>query len=373
MRHNKDTNSSKICIAIIGLGKISKNHLLSVLDLYDYCLLSAICDISNSQIDSTLNLVNDFYRQNNLENDKLNIYNDLNNLINDYKIEKINIDLVVLCTPSGMHASQTCIFSELGISVCTEKPMATKWKDAIDMVRQCKKNNVNLFVIQQMRLYPSAQLIKKQIDKGRFGKLALVNVNIFWNRSQSYYDQDKWRGSVDLDGGALMNQAIHYIDLIRWFFGDIISLNASLATIARSIETEDTAVINLKWSNNALGNISVTMLSLPKNIENSITIIGSNGSVKLGGESSNEIQHWFFSSNDSDDDLIDNTTWANESRFIAHKRYYENIINTLNGSSDPICTSLEALKSFELIEAAHLSHKYQKNISLPLSNLEYSF
>ncbi len=362
-------NPKKINIAIIGLGKISKNHIISILELRNYCTLAAICDISSENLNSTQSYINNFTGEN-INYLQPKAYLSLDDLLNDYKNNLIKLDLVVLCTPSGMHPFQTSLCSEQGVNVCTEKPMATNWRDALKMVNECKRNNVKLFIIKQMRLYPSVQLVKKQIDKQRFGRLALVNVNIFWNRSQSYYDEGEWRGSVDLDGGALMNQAIHFVDLTRWFLGDASTVDASLATIARNIDTEDTAVVNIKWPNNALGNIALTMLSLPGNIENNITIIGEKGSVKLGGKTFKEIKHWFFKDADSDDDLIDNPSWTSEASHIGHKRYYKNMIKALIDGTSSICLPDDALKTFELLIASHLSHEKNHTISLPLSETD---
>ena len=216
---------------------------------------------------------------------------------------KISIDLVVLTTPSGLHPSQAIAAAKAGLHVCTEKPMATRWNDGLSMVNACDACGVHLFVVKQNRFNSTLQLLRKQIKADRFGKLAMVCINVFWQRPQSYYDQDKWRGTLELDGGALMNQASHYIDLLDWLVGPVESISASIATLDRNIEAEDTAALQLRWRNGALGTMAVTMLTYPKNLEGSITIIGTEGTVRIGGPAVNKIEHWSFKNSSPDDEL----------------------------------------------------------------------
>ncbi|MBM5798838.1 MAG: Gfo/Idh/MocA family oxidoreductase, partial [Cyanobacteria bacterium K_Offshore_0m_m2_072] len=155
------------------------------------------------------------------------------------------VDLVVLATPSGLHPGQVIAAAEAGLHVCTEKPMATRWADGVAMVKACDDAGVRLFVVKQNRFNSTLQLVKRQLQAGRFGKLAMVAVNVFWQRPQSYYDQDGWRGTWEFDGGALMNQASHYVDLLDWLVGPVESVSASIATLGRAIEVEDTAALQL--------------------------------------------------------------------------------------------------------------------------------
>ena len=184
--------------------------------------------------------------------------------------------------------------------------------------------------------------------EGRFGKLSLVTTNVFWQRPQSYYDNDAWRGTRELDGGALMNQASHYVDLLTWLIGPVESLSASISTLKRKIESEDTAALQLKWRSGALGTMAVTMLTFPENIEGSFTILGEKGSVKIGGLAVNKIEHWDFADSSEDDELVTNASYQIQNIYgEGHTPYYKNMFDSLNEIDESICDGEEGLKSLE--------------------------
>jgi UDP-N-acetyl-2-amino-2-deoxyglucuronate dehydrogenase len=201
-------------------------------------------------------------------------------------------DLVILCTPSGLHPAQTIRIAAAGRHVMTEKPMATRWADGKRMVEACDAAGVRLFVVKQNRRNATLQLLKRAVEQKRFGRIFMVNLNVFWSRPQEYYDSAKWRGTWEFDGGALMNQASHYVDLIDWLVGPVESLQAYTATQARDIQVEDSAVVSIRWRSGALGSMNVTMLAYPQNFEGSITILGEKGTVRIGGVAVNEILNW---------------------------------------------------------------------------------
>ena len=178
-----------------------------------------------------------------------------------------NADVIVLATPSGMHAAQAMEAAEAGRHVVTEKPMATRWSDGEAMVAACDRAGVELFVVKQNRQNATVQLLKRALEQRRFGKIYLVSVNVFWSRPQEYYDSAAWRGTWEYDGGAFMNQASHYVDLLDWLIGPVESVHAFTATLARNIEVEDTGVASVRWRSGALGSVSVTMLVHQKNFE----------------------------------------------------------------------------------------------------------
>ena len=319
-----------INIALIGCGRISKNHIKSIFIHKKLARLVAICDCNKEKIEEAKLLIHKCAKENGFNDFSFNVYTSDNKLFDDVKNKVIKIDLVILATPSGMHPHQVLKASDAKINVCTEKPMATKWQDGINMVKQCKNNNVKLFVVKQNRFNKTIDLVRKQILNGRFGKLGLITVNVFWQRPQSYYDQDEWRGTKKMDGGALMNQASHYVDLLDWLIGPVESLSASTATIGRSIEAEDTAVVQIRWKNGALGTMGVTMLAYPKNLEGSICILGEKGSVKIGGPAVNKIELWKFANKDNDDNLIQKASYETTSIYgFGHVPYYKNMINYL--------------------------------------------
>jgi len=244
--------------------------------------------------------------------------------------------------------------------------MATRWIDGINMVKACDRANVRLFVVKQNRRNSTLQLLKRAVQEKRFGKIRMVHINVFWTRPQEYYDQAKWRGTWELDGGAFMNQASHYVDLVDWLIGPVASVQAMTST-TRDIEVEDTGVLNIKWRNGALGSMAVTMLTYPKNLEGSITILGDKGSVKVGGVAVNDIQLWDFDDEKDYDRDVENANYETTSVYgFGHPLYYKNVIDVLRGEAEPETDGREGLKSLELLIAAYLSARDGKTISLPL-------
>ena len=277
-------------------------------------------------------------------------------------------DCIVLSTPSGLHPSQAIEVARAGVHVMTEKPMATRWHDALAMVRACDDAGVHLFVVKQNRRNPTLQLLKQAVKQGRFGRIYMVSVNVFWTRPQEYYDSAAWRGTWEFDGGAFMNQASHYVDLLDWICGPVESVMAYTGTLARTIEVEDTGVAALKWRNGAMGSMSVTMLTFPRNLEGSITILGERGSVRVGGVAVNEIQHWAFDKSHEMDSHIGDASYQTTSVYgFGHPLYYDNVIKTLRGEDQPETDGREGLKSLELLIAMYLSARDGKRVNLPLA------
>jgi UDP-N-acetyl-2-amino-2-deoxyglucuronate dehydrogenase len=270
-------NDRRLKVGLVGCGRISKNHFGSILQYPDDLELAAVCDIDDVALNhATLEF-------------GVNGYTDLKDMLANEML-----DLVVLCTPSGLHSSQTVLVAKLGVHVVSEKPMATRYDDGLKMVKACDEAGVRLFVVKQNRRNATLQLLKRAIEEKRFGAIKMVHLNVFWTRPQEYYDHGEgWRGTWEYDGGAFMNQASHYVDLVDWLIGPVERVQAIMST-TRDIEAEDTGVVNIKWRNGALGSMAVSMLTYPKNLEGSITILGDTGSVKIGGVAVNEIQTWNF-------------------------------------------------------------------------------
>jgi len=342
-------SNRKIRLAIVGCGRISKNHFGSIEKHAEEIELAAICD-TNPQV-----LAEHAERFNSPA------YRSMEEMLQNEQI-----DLVALCTPSGIHANQAALAAKHGVHVMTEKPMATRWQDGVHMVRTCDEANVRLFVVKQNRRNTTLQLLKRAVEEKRFGKINMVHLNVFWTRPQEYYDQGKWRGTWEFDGGAFMNQASHYVDLLDWLIGPVDKVQAMMST-TRDIEVEDTGVLNVRWRNGALGSMSVTMLTYPKNLEGSITILGEKGTVRVGGVAVNDIQHWEFDEPKDYDQQIENANYETTSVYgFGHPLYYKNVIDTLRGETEPETDGREGLKSLELLIAAYLSARDGQMVSLPL-------
>ena len=276
-------------------------------------------------------------------------------------------DIVTLATPSGLHPQQAIEVAQAGRHVLTEKPMATKWEEGMAMVRACRDARVKLFVVKQNRLNATMQLLKQAVDGGRFGRIVMVNVNVFWTRPQSYYDDARWRGRWDLDGGAFMNQASHYVDMVDWLVGPVDNVHAYTATLARDIEAEDTGVMSLRLRSGGLASINVTMLAHRKNFEGSITILGECGTVRIGGVAVNEIQHWQFDEARPEDAAAKSANYAAPSVYgHGHPLYYANVIDTLRGQAHAEVDGYEGLRSLEVVIAAYRSARDGVRVGLPL-------
>jgi UDP-N-acetyl-2-amino-2-deoxyglucuronate dehydrogenase len=350
MQHYPPILNRKIRIAIVGCGRISKNHFDSI-DQHAYDLeLAAICDVDSAVL------------ARHQEKYAVAAYLDLEQML-----QKEQLDVVVLCTPSGTHPEQAVIAAKHQVHVMTEKPMATRWSDGVRMVKACDEAGVRLFVVKQNRRNTTLQLLKRAVTEKRFGKIHMVHLNVFWTRPQSYYDQgDGWRGTWEFDGGAFMNQASHYVDLLDWLIGPVEKVQAMMST-TRDIEVEDTGVLNVKWRNGALGSMCVTMLTYPKNLEGSIVILGEKGTVRVGGVAVNDIQLWEFDKPQDYDAEIKTANYDTTSVYgFGHPRYYENVIDVLRGNAEPETDGREGLKSLELLIAAYLAARDGKAISLPL-------
>jgi len=349
MKSYPKINGRKIRMAIVGCGRISNNHFGSIEEHHDSIELVSICDVQQivlSEHKATY---------------KVKGYLDLGDML-----ENEDLDLVAICTPSGIHADQTELCAKYGVNVMTEKPMATRWSDGIRMVKACDDAGVRLFVVKQNRRNSTLQLLKRATQENRFGKIHMVHLNVFWTRPQEYYDQAPWRGTWEFDGGAFMNQASHYVDLLEWLIGPIDKVQAMMST-TRDIEVEDTGVLNVKWRNGALGSMSVTMLTYPKNLEGSIAILGEKGTVRVGGVAVNDIQHWEFDEPKDYDDEIKEANYQTTSVYgFGHPLYYNNVIEVLRGKAEPETDGREGLKSLEVLIAAYLSARDGKTISLPL-------
>lgn len=350
MHHYPTVTGRKIRIAVVGCGRISRNHFGSIEKHADHFELVAICDIDPVVLAK------------HAEQYKVTGYRDFEEML-----DKEELDLVALCTPSGIHPIQAVLAAKHKVHVMTEKPMATRWSDGVRMVKACDEAGVRLFVVKQNRRNTTLQLLKRAVSEKRFGKIHLVHLNVFWTRPQSYYDQGNgWRGTWEFDGGAFMNQASHYVDLLDWLIGPVEKVQAMMST-TRDIEVEDTGVLNVKWRNGALGSMSVTMLTYPQNLEGSITILGEKGTVRVGGVAVNDIQLWQFDEHKDYDHQIQEANYETTSVYgFGHPLYYKNVIDVFRGDAEPETDGREGLKSLELLIAAYLSSRDGKTVSLPL-------
>lgn len=340
----------RIRVALVGCGRIANNHFDAFAAHASECEVVAVCDTDPAALARA---------------EARTSAKGFASL--DALLAGSDADVVVLATPSGLHAKQAVQCAAAGRHVVTEKPMATRWQDGKEMVAACDQANVHLFVVKQNRRNATVQAVRRAVEGGRFGRIYMVSVNVFWTRPQEYYDSAAWRGTWEFDGGAFMNQASHYVDLLDWLIGPVESVQAYTATLARNIEVEDSGVLAIRWRNGALGTMAVTMLTHPKNFEGSITILGEHGTVRLGGVAVNRIDHWEFADSHPDDARIADASYATTSVYgHGHKGYYENVFSTLRGTASADTDGREGLHSLELLIATYLAARDGRRVALPL-------
>ena len=336
-------------ISLVGCGRISRNHV-DAISRIDGLEIVAVSDESADNAKAVA--------------DPLGIpwFTSYEKMLAD-----VESDVVSICTPSSLHPVQGVIAANSGRHVVTEKPMAISLKAADELVHACDSNHVHLFVVKQNRLNEPVKMLKKAVDDGRFGRLYMASCTVFWARPQDYYDQAPWRGTWEFDGGAFMNQASHYVDLIQWLMGPVESVMAKTATLARKIETEDTGVAVLRFRSGALGVIEVTMLTYPKNMEGSITLLGEKGTAKIGGTAVNKVEHWEFADPGPDDDRIRAMDSHPPSVYgYGHEGYYRNVLAVLRGDAKPETDGRAGRKSLELILGIYESARTGRDVPLPL-------
>ena len=336
-------------VALVGCGRISRNHLDAIARIAGL-RLTGVCD----SVEERAKSVGEEFGVPSYTN-----YADM--------LKRADADVVTIATPSGLHSVQGVAAAKAGKHVITEKPMAITLEQADALVTATDTAGVKLFVVKQNRLNPAIQLLKRAVDKGRFGRIYLANTTVRWHRPQEYYDAASWRGTWEFDGGAFMNQASHYVDLIQWLMGPVESVTAKTATQARRIEAEDSGVAVLKFRNGALGVIEVNVLTYPRNWEGSITIIGEKGTAKIGGTAVNKVEHWAFAEYDDDDKQIETAATNPPTVYgFGHEGYYRNVLSVLRGEAQPDTDGRAGRKSLELILGIYESAKTGRDVPLPL-------
>ena len=340
----------RLRFAIVGCGRIAQSHFDAIAQHAVDAELVAVCDTQPAALAAATAATG------------VPGYASLRELL-----AASDADLIVLATPSGLHSRQAIEVAAAGRHIVSEKPMATKWDEGVAMLRACRDAGVKLFVVKQNRLNPTLQRVKQAVDAGRFGRIAMAAVNVFWTRPQSYYDAAPWRGRWDMDGGAFMNQASHYVDMVDWLVGPVDNVHAYTATLARDIEAEDSGVMSLRLRSGALASINVTMLTQGRNFEGSITILGERGTVRIGGVAVNDIQHWQFDPVRPEDEAARAANYAAPSVYgHGHPLYYANVIDTLRGLAHAEVDGYEGLRSLEVVIAAYRSARDGVRVGLPL-------
>ena len=342
--------------ALIGCGRISPNHMAAAIN--NKLEIVAVCDLIDSHMDNILEKFN-------LDKNKVKKYSDYKEMI-----EKEELDLIGIATESGKHAQIAVDCIEKGINVIIEKPIALSIQDANRIIEAAKKNNVVVCANHQNRFNKSIQKIRQAVEEGKFGKMLYGTAHIRWNRGEDYYKQATWRGTWEQDGGALMNQCIHNIDLLRWMMGDEIDEVCAYTDnlMHDFIEAEDMGMAIVKFKNGAYGIIEGTTDIYPKNLEETLYLFGKTGTAKAGGKSVNIIEEWDFADSTEDPEEVkkNNSEMPDSVYGFGHTPLYTDVINAINNGIKPLIDAEAGKRALELVLAIYKSAAEHRPVKLPL-------
>ncbi|KYD19800.1 Gfo/Idh/MocA family protein [Caldibacillus debilis] len=338
--------------AIVGCGHIAKKHAEAI-EHIEGANLVAVCDKVPQAMDEYVKKYG------------AKPYKNLTDMFNDSSIDVVNI-----CTPSGLHAPIAIEAAKAKKHVIVEKPIALTLEDAESIINSCKENNVKLAVVHPNRFRPVVQELKKLMDEGRFGKLSHANATLRWNRNQAYYDQAPWRGTKALDGGVLMNQAIHNLDLLIWLMGDVEEVYSMSATRLRNIEAEDVSTGVVRFKNGALGVVEAATTIYPKNLEESLSIFGETGTAIIGGITATQFNHLAIESlNDEEIQAIIEKVKRNPIGKPGHQCIIEDMIQAIHEDREPIVNGEEGKRALQLVLAFYESADKKQRVIIDENKL----
>lgn len=343
--------------ALIGCGRIATNHIKAVLN--NHLELVAVCDVKAENMEALLS-------KHGLQDDQsIARYVDYKEMLRQHP----EIELAAIATSSGAHAEIALYCIEQGIHVIIEKPIAMSIEDAEEIIRCSAEKGVKVSACHQNRFNLAVQQMRRALEEGRFGKLSHGSIHVRWNRNKSYYDQADWRGTWAEDGGCLMNQCIHGIDLLRWMLGDEV---VSVYGVTRQqyhdyLEAEDVGMAVVTFANGAVATIEGTTNVYPRNLEETLYLFGEKGTVKLGGTSTNNIDIWDF----ADENEMDQTNKGlkEETSNVygnGHTSLYADMIEAIQNDRSPYVDAVAGKNALEMVLAIYKSMKTGEAVAFPL-------
>lgn len=330
--------------AIVGCGSIAERHADQIISNGGY--LIACCDIE------FLKAVDFGVRYN------IKYFESIEVMLE----KEVSIDIVSICTPNGLHAIHTITALNALKHVVCEKPMSINKEDCSLMIEAAERNKRNLFMVMQNRFNPPVVELKKIIDQDLLGKISNIQLSCFWNRNSGYYENSTWKGTKEFDGGILYTQFSHFIDILLWVFGEVEIVNALVENFNHpEIEIEDAGVVIMKFKNNILCTINYSVNAFEKNYEGSLTIIGENGIVKVGGQYLNKLEYCSISNYTAS--ILDKGSEENNygdytGSMSNHHLVYENVMKVFNEKAEISTTAIEGFKTVELIQKIYEKAKW---------------
>jgi len=332
-----------IKIGLIGAGRIAGHHIRAIKN-YKNLKITAISDLNNKKF------------ENHKLKKEISRYGHYGEMLN-----KEDLDLVVLMTPSGMHYEHAKqILRKFRVNVIIEKPICLKTSQVIELYQLAKKKNVQIFPVYQNRYNKCVQFLKHKKTLYQLGKIRLISVQVRWCRPQRYYNLADWRGTFSHDGGALTNQGIHHLDVLRHICGEVKSVNAKMKTMGVDIEVEDTVVSTLEFKSGALGTLEITTAARPRDYNATISIIGSKGLAQIGGWALNELQ--IFTPNESE--CKKNTEIIPNAYGFGHFSFYKDISKYFNRKIKFPVTYKDCLNTINLLNGFYISDEIKKSFNL---------
>lgn len=334
---------SKLKVAIVGCGRISHKHVEALINNNKEAVLVSVCDIIEDKAIELKNQYEDVIKESNVK-----VYTDYKEML-----ESEDIDVVAISTESGYHAKHAIDCLNKDKHILIEKPMALSVEDADNIIALAKEKNKKVCISHQNRFNPPIQKLRRAIEEGRFGKIINGTARILWTRDDNYYNQAPWRGTKALDGGTLMNQCIHNIDLLQWMMGsEVERIHAERDTYLRNIEMEDFGAILMRFKNGAIGLVEGSACVYPKNLEETLSIFGEKGTVVIGGLAVNEIKTWQFE-DERDYDKEDESSDVDSVYGKGHTPLYKDFIDAINNNREPLVSGEEGKKAMEIILKAY--------------------
>lgn len=344
--------------ALIGCGRISTNHVKAAVN--NNLEFVAVCDIIPDHMENVL-------AKHNLQNNpSIKRYTDYKKMIEENEIELIGI-----ATESGNHAEIALYCIDHGINIIIEKPMAMSIHDADEIIRRSEEKGVKVSACHQNRFNIAVQEMRRALESGRFGRLSHGSIHVRWNRNKDYYTQAPWRGTWAQDGGALMNQCIHGIDLLRWMLGNEIDevYGVTKQQFHDYLEAEDIGMAVVKFKSGAVATIEGTTNVYPQNLEETLYLFGEKGTVKLGGKSTNNIDVWNFSDETEADQANKGLEEATSNVYgNGHTSLYADVIDSIEKDRAPYVDAYAGKNALELVLAIYKSQKEEKPVKLPLED-----
>lgn len=352
----------KLKIALIGCGRISYKHVEGITQNNKEIELVAVCDVVKSNARNK----RDQYIKALADSVDVKVYVNYKEMI-----EEVDIDIIAIATESGYHCEIAEYCMNKGKHVIVEKPMALSTQDADSMIECGKKNNVKLCISHQNRFNKPIQKLRDAIEENRFGKLVNGTARTLWNRNMGYYEKAPWRGTWELDGGTLMNQCIHNIDLLQWMMGGVIdSVYAQCDTFLRDIEGEDYGAIIIRFKNKAIGIVEGSACVYPENLEETLSVFGETGTVVIGGIAVNKIETWKFADNINNEEEILKRQQENPDSVygFGHTPLYKDMIDAINNGREPLINGEEGKKAMSIILAAYKSKCTGLPVKFPMGD-----